>query len=264
LQCFSEGEHFIATSGFQEKDTVRRAETSPVFAESDIELLSKMTERGLYWLMNQLKLPLANSASEMVKSISDKSIALTSNEVPPIINDFIHSEESASNSPSQPALSSSQQVPNLVQKLYTEKDLEEMNMNGLREICRLRKLKKGKRKKDFVNVILQGQTIRTNVLDDLKKLLRSSSHKTSPPHHGYYKDYFNGVDLHDRFFYKQRSHHSIRNWEPKFIWSILQVGLNNSWALFCSIQDVPFLDFCETVSNVLIDPNLDIKSLGNM
>jgi len=101
----------------------------------------------------------------------------------------------------------------------------------------------------------------SDVLEELKKKLISSLHTTSPSHHEYYRAHFNAVDLNDRYFYKQQNHHAIRNWEPKFIWSILQIGLNNSWSLFCTIQDVEFLDYCESLARKLIDPNLNIEML---
>jgi hypothetical protein len=58
-------------------------------------------------------------------------------------------------------------------------------------------------------------------------------HTSTPPHHMLYREHFNGVDLHDRYWYRFSFCFRCNNWRTKMLLSLFGSAVVNAWVLGC-------------------------------
>lgn len=130
-----------------------------------------------------------------------------------------------------------------------------MIVTQLSKIAKERGVKHGKLKKDLIQNLLKDQQISQTDVICAKKSLESATSSQTPLHHEYYRRNFNAIDLIDKAWYSLQNHHTIQEWESKYIISVLQLGILNSWTLFKFFENVSLLEFYEKLAKDLLDPN---------
>jgi len=66
-------------------------------------------------------------------------------------------------------------------------------------------------------------------LETLKTSLSTDNLADLTPLHEFYWDYFNLIDLVDRYWYKVEEHHHHKQWQTEMILAILHKAVINSW-----------------------------------
>lgn len=95
----------------------------------------------------------------------------------------------------------------------------------------------------------------------IEEQLKTGSVKTDPLHHSHYRATFNAIDLMDRYWYDLQQHHTIHKWQAKYIISVLQVGIINSWTCAKFYEDISLLEWYEKLAHVMTDPSLSLNEL---
>jgi len=74
--------------------------------------------------------------------------------------------------------------------------------------------------------------------------------------HSFYKDHFNGVDLHDRYWYKLAYSYQIRDWTTVYFFALLKVALINVYVLHRELDNVDLPNYVSRLASYLISPLL--------
>ena len=137
--------------------------------------------------------------------------------------------------------------------IYTEQQLTTLRKKELAQVGKdIGVPNPQQNKSSQIAAILAFQAISPLQIDLFKSSFSSSSCKENGPHHDLYRDQFNSIDLHDQCWYKLQGNYKVRNWRAKFILSILEVGLVNSYALYtCYHPRTEFMDFVPLVCTQL-------------
>lgn len=106
----------------------------------------------------------------------------------------------------------------------------------------------GKKRKDLLEDIKEAKKLKEDQVQVVLDELDASPSNTQPAHHEMYKKHFNGIDLHDKMWYKLQNHHSIYSWRAKYTLSLLQSSLVNSFIVYRHFEEIHFLKFCERLS----------------
>jgi hypothetical protein len=69
--------------------------------------------------------------------------------------------------------------------------------------------------------------------DDVFSQAARYTHTSHPSHHQFYRDHFNGVDLHNRFWYQFHFSFRVKHWRTKMLLSVFESAVTNSWVLAC-------------------------------
>lgn len=123
--------------------------------------------------------------------------------------------------------------------LYTVETLNKMTILDMKEICRNYNIKHGRKKEDFVRLIL-ARSVSMNrdrsLIKDMATHIATNATHDPAPLHNFYKSHFNFIDLNDRHFYAVRDHHGNHNWRSHMLQSILRYAVLNAWT-HASIQE---------------------------
>ena len=87
------------------------------------------------------------------------------------------------------------------------------------------------KKPQMIDTILKLQRLPTANIDRARASLTSGSRRGEGFVHQHYRRWFNGVDLHDRYWNRRQDHHTIKSWRAKFVFSLFQSSIVNGWVL---------------------------------
>jgi len=90
-----------------------------------------------------------------------------------------------------------------------------------------------------------------NILSQIEK----AEIETEPPHHSLYRDKFNGVDLHDRYWYKLNYNYQVKNWHTVYAFCLFKVGVINSWVIFNELKRIDMDEYLVLVAKFAINPD---------
>lgn len=225
-----DAEHFLATNAFvYEKDV----EVQPPMSKSQISILSKMDVRSLSILSNMLGINMQSSATCLAASIASK------------VNSFARNNREELNEQENPIASTSQSQ----NQPDPDQDLDKMTVKQLSVVAKDLGIKSsGKKRKDLLEDIKEAKKLKEDQVQVVLDELDASPSNTQPAHHEMYKKHFNGIDLHDKMWYKLQNHHSIYSWRAKYTLSLLQSSLVNSFIVYRHFEEIHFLKFCERLS----------------
>jgi hypothetical protein len=123
--------------------------------------------------------------------------------------------------------------PPIQQAQEIEHDLEGKTVKELKRIIRERKVvTKKKRKSDMISAILRHNAVPPDAQSRVGRQLLLAPRVDGDIHHAHYKEHYNSIDQHDRYWYQLECQHPISQWRAKFILSVLQSSMINSWILF--------------------------------
>jgi len=115
---------------------------------------------------------------------------------------------------------------------------------------------KAKKKADYVDKILrrieivhQDQTL----LQKVQQYVESCYLQDPAPLHKFYREWFNLVDLTDRYWYDVQEAHQNTRWKSKMLFGIMRMFVINSWTLSVFDTYTPWLDFQNHLAKELIE-----------
>ena len=203
-------EHFISTTAFTDDSTT--ASALPM-RQNEIKVLMKLGNLPLSILGNLIGLQVEGDIKLMATSIASK------------INQFSSQQNVPSNTIENPIASTSESA----NKDDPVAELSKLTLPLLKEKAQELNIKStGKNKAKLIEEIKTVMRMKEDVIESTMSNLSRSTRSTEAPHHIKYKSEFNGVDLHDRYWYYQKNHHSLFGWRSKFTLCLLQSAMINS------------------------------------
>jgi len=141
---------------------------------------------------------------------------------------------------------------------YTVESLHQFNVEKLCEICSKFNIRPGRKRKHeliehMVSLINPSASEETEFAS-LKMEINNSINNGEPPQHAFYRKYFNGVDLHDRYWYKISYNYHVRKWQAAYFFCIFKVALINSWVLHSEIEVMSLENYLTLLSVYLLSP----------
>ena len=121
-----------------------------------------------------------------------------------------------------------------------------MKVEELKEICKMYKIRRGKRKNDYVEIILhraKNQNRDFSVQNKVNHYFKNSQQTDQPEIHNFYKNNFNLIDINDKAWYSVEECHPNHHWECKMLISIMRDVMLNCWTLFCQTKYMKFKAF---------------------
>ena len=132
-----------------------------------------------------------------------------------------------------------------------------MKIKDLKNLCIKFNIRTAKKNKsEIINHINElHQKHDENTVNNVLKDIENGELNYFPNHHEHYRSFFNGVDLHNRFWYKFYFGYHVKHWQTVYLFSIIKVAIINSWVIFNEI--VPgknLITFLEDLAEWLINP----------
>ena len=137
--------------------------------------------------------------------------------------------------PSQPSEPSTAQQPT-TGRVYTMEFLMGHTGAQLKEIAKVEKVRPTGSKKVIAERIIQvcnPSAMQQSTQQHTLSLFDDKKFASEPPHHNYYRSHFNGVDLHNRYWYAFSFSFKVNHWRTKLLLSMLGSAVVNSWVLSC-------------------------------
>jgi hypothetical protein len=111
------------------------------------------------------------------------------------------------------------------------------------------------KKEDIIKLILlrlsptlEEKTQQEKVLEMIEK----TAHPSPAPLTSLYKSIFNGVDIHDKYWYKHRNTYRTTNWRTKIVLCIFDCGVVNSFVLYSENTRTTLTSFRKIVATSLL------------
>jgi len=140
---------------------------------------------------------------------------------------------------------------------YSVGSLSDLIVTDLREICAKHNIRVGRKRKheliDYMVQILNPTQSAESEFTELKSKIDSTFFATEPPQHTFYRTHFNGVDLHDRYWYKIPYNYQVRNWQTAYFFGILKVAVINSWVLHNEIEQITLEKYLTALAVYLLN-----------
>lgn len=143
--------------------------------------------------------------------------------------------------------------------LFTREELQEKTLPNLIRIARNLGMRPSKKREENIRKILRGEEISQGAHGRILEQLQNSSSSEEPPHHNFYGQNFNPIDLQDGYWYSMQSHHPLRTWKAKLTMSILEIGVVNTYTIFRSFHRKRFLSFVNQLSILLLDSDFSLE-----
>ncbi len=257
-----DGCHFLCTNAFR-SDIKRHSEPiRPSFSTQDVSTLSSISistlssiavALGVALDADERKLALAicqHVSSSTTQEQDDSSTSPTISNVPQNQQIVLIPLEAAGNQNSSSSVDR--------ETRYSEEELKSKTMQELNTICQTKYHKKGKRKSESISIIMDGQNITQSDIEGMRGRLSTEHQQIPTLHHQHYRDTFNFVDLHDRWWNELQMNHTIISWRSKFIISILETGLINAFVLYRHLKNVDLLEFCKQIAIDICKNNINL------
>lgn len=241
----------ILSSGYQATQT--RPPQTPVSLQriSDARILTQLSNVGLRELTHQLRLPTDGSRYDLIQRITNVDLSIIPQEI--VV----------------PVANLANDLPPITR--VTQTQLERFKVPQLRSICKQHNIRQGKsnicisfdgylgkRKADTIRNILSRVSALTQgrgTLDQLYQRLQTTQFPARSPMVKVYGDWFNAVDLHDRYLYRVEYKHKIQNWHTKYFFCILESVVVNSWCLYAQSHPISLVDFRKLLALQLLGRN---------
>lgn len=159
-------------------------------------------------------------------------------------------EDEESSDDTDSSESSSEEEIALIPK-YTRATLLKMTVANLREITKKFNIKQGKCKVDTINNIRTRVRMMHNDEDEIRKLMRKARDSVLPDpavFHQLYGDYFNLVDMADKYWYMVDENHRNHLWKSHLILGLLRFQIYNSWVLATTLMPESWMCYRRTLS----------------
>ena len=239
----AEGKHFLVTNAMKPRAMERIASPS-LLSEADLTSLSQLSLSALAFLARSVGAVPTASAQETATRIGDRArieakIDHEANLQPPV----------AATNAIVPAMT----PPDAAVVPLSRADLMKKKVDELKVILRQKNLKSPTKKAEMVDLLLRANNVKSNELEEAKRKLVAAKTTIIAPHHSHYRNTFNAIDLHDRFWNKRQDHHALRFWRSKFIISLLQSGMINAWVLCSQSTPITFETYCQSLTQKLFD-----------
>lgn len=114
---------------------------------------------------------------------------------------------------------------------YSRKDLEKKKALQLKEILSQNHLKKSGTKETLIQRIIDCCNPLSSTFEKVLNIIESINFLNKPEHHEIYRQYFNGVDLHDKKWYRFHYSYGINNWRSKMLLCILTDAIINCYTI---------------------------------
>jgi hypothetical protein len=114
----------------------------------------------------------------------------------------------------------------------------------------------GKKKSDYVAKIMSRvKTVHSSnsMIETSMKIIKSTGFIDPAPIHQFYHNWFNLVDIADKYWYQVADYHGNRKWKSKMLYSIMCHFTLNVWCLSISKHPMLWKDFRKTLSTELIE-----------
>jgi len=99
------------------------------------------------------------------------------------------------------------------------------------------------KKEDLVNYLYELLNGDRSDYELALELLDQASASVPYSAHTVYKQYFNIIDVHDKFWYCYHYGFDVRHWRTKVIMGIMMTSLINAWCLYCEKSKISLLEF---------------------
>ena len=130
--------------------------------------------------------------------------------------------------------------------LFAADTLQKMTIVQLREICKKYNIKTGKKKEDYVRLIIARSTSLNTHLESILTAMKTIKEVALPdpaPLHDFYKAHFNFIDISDRRWYAVQEHHGNHNWRSKMLQFMLRYVVLNAWTHAIKIEYMHWKDW---------------------
>lgn len=233
----TEGEHFLATTAFQADVPATR---TSLMGEDEVKALSKVGQRALVVIAKSLGVQIEGESYLLASNIATK------------INDLASPKKGSSprtfSSISSPQMSTPETASDQVDTAF-----DKMSLEQLRARARDLGLKAaGKRKAELQEDLREARNTGQDRVAAMLRDLEEAPSDNEPAHHQKYREGFNAIDLHDGYWYDLQNHHYPTHWKPKFILSLLQSGLVNSWVAYRHFERIRLLQFYEGLAKDIL------------
>jgi len=228
--------HFLSTTSFM-PENFSETEVPLIVTEQDLQFLSKMSKKFKMALMERLGI-----------EITDPRIPLEETIAYHFNRRRIEARQANEN--------------NEMNQNSQNNELQTKKVQELSQIARNLGLKPQTTKKKIIEQIQRAKRGQETDFSLIKKQLTESSRQEMGIQHDLYRQYFNVVDLHDKYWYKIQCKHRINDWVPKLIISLLYTGLINSWSIFRSFEPenekTKLTVFAKKIYHYFLDPNFEL------
>ena len=132
------------------------------------------------------------------------------------------------------------------------KELSELKLPDLKKLCGGLFQKTTGNKDGIIERIIKSEGY---YIDDktsyLNKIMERSQDMSLSPNE-IFRHTFNGDDGINRGVEVDIAHDKTNDWRSRFLWDIIQIGIENAYALYCENEDFDFFTFCEKLSESLL------------
>lgn len=249
-------EHFLITSAFACRDAVPVTGTSPLEA-SQVASLVKIGLRGLTAMAISLGVEISGDEHTLAKNIARKvngASIPTSTSSPVDLSPDSSSPASSSATLAAPAAPASLTSSAVTSVNTTDlfQQLMAKSVPELKAMAKEKALRPKKLKKDLVEDLVRAAELGEGEIRVILETLGKSAFSSSPPQHNFYRANFNGVDLHDRYWNRLQDQHSMKGWQAKFTFGLLQSGLINSWVCYRQFEEVTLDRYADRLASSLL------------
>jgi len=101
--------------------------------------------------------------------------------------------------------------------------------------------------------VLNPTTTEEIKVQNLLKEIDTTYFSSEPLQHQFYRQYFNAIDCHDRYWYKLPYNYQVKsNWKTVYLFCILKVGLINTWVLHNELVRIDLKDYLIDIAKYLL------------
>jgi hypothetical protein len=135
--------------------------------------------------------------------------------------------------------------------------LQKKTIQELKALCDSLNIKHGRNKKEIIERILKRSETTGRRSHELNKTHRefenSSFENDEENFHNLYKRFFNGIDLHDRYYYRLHTRMAVQNWKRKLLQCLIRSLYINVFSMVNAQLIIPWTEYCRTLAKILIN-----------
>jgi len=142
---------------------------------------------------------------------------------------------------------------------YTAEYLSTKSVAQLREICAQHNIRpgSGKRKAELISTmeyILNPSETEDTQLRQLLHNISNTKFDTEAKQHQLYREKFNAVDLHDRYWYKLPYNYQVKSsWKAAYLFAVMKIALINSWVLHNELSRMELKEYLLKIVAFLLE-----------
>lgn len=151
--------------------------------------------------------------------------------------------------------SSSSSIPD-----YKKEDLCKRSVAELQKICEKYKIRRGRKKDEYVyNIMKRVYSVHQQLSQAqmLQDFLDKRWHRDPAKLHDFYSLHFNVIDLVNRRWHSVEEHHGHHHWQTKLLLAVLRYVVFNSWVLATKATGVKWKEWRLNLARDLIENTVD-------